>query len=43
MKNINWPRVLIGFLALLLLAALAKNLVGGAKRRKNLHPASQSR
>jgi hypothetical protein len=42
MKNINWPRVLIGLLALLLLAALAKNLIGGASRRKNVHPAAQS-
>ncbi|WP_262904525.1 hypothetical protein [Hymenobacter lucidus] len=43
MKNINWPRFLIGLLFLLLLAALAKNLIGGASRRKHTNPASQSR
>ncbi|WP_262709848.1 hypothetical protein [Hymenobacter metallicola] len=43
MKNINWPRVLIGLLFLLLLAALAKNLVGGLNRRKQLRTTTQSR
>ncbi|PJJ54762.1 hypothetical protein [Hymenobacter chitinivorans] len=43
MKNINWPRVLIGLLFLLLLAALAKNLVGGLNRRKHMSPATQNR
>lgn len=33
MKNINWPRFLIGLLFLILLAALAKNLIGGVIRK----------
>jgi hypothetical protein len=41
MQRITWPRFLIGLLFLLLLAALAKNLVGGASRRK--YPTYQSR
>ncbi|WP_345073610.1 hypothetical protein [Hymenobacter fastidiosus] len=36
MKNLPWPRILIGLLFLLLLAALAKNLVQGLDRRKNM-------
>lgn len=35
MTKINWPRVLIGLLVLILLAVLAKNLIGGAARRKH--------
>ncbi|WP_262712957.1 hypothetical protein [Hymenobacter elongatus] len=42
MKNINWPRVLIGLLFLLLLFALVKNLVQGVNRRKNMPPTTQS-
>ncbi|WP_262892751.1 hypothetical protein [Hymenobacter duratus] len=41
MQNINWPRFFIGLLFLILLAALAKNLIGGASRRK--HSTEQAR
>jgi hypothetical protein len=42
MKKINWPRVLIGLLVLILMAVLAKNLIGGARRNKS-HPTAQGR
>jgi hypothetical protein len=35
MKKINWPRVLIGLLVLILLAVLAKNLIGGFNRKSS--------
>ena len=37
MKSINWPRFFIGLLFLILLAALAKNLIGGVIK-KNQRP-----
>lgn len=33
MKNINWARFLIGLLFLILLGALAKNLIGGVIKK----------
>ncbi|AII52656.1 hypothetical protein [Hymenobacter sp. APR13] len=35
MKKINWPRVLIGLLVLILLAVMAKNLIGGFSRKSS--------
>ncbi|WP_262908857.1 hypothetical protein [Hymenobacter translucens] len=43
MQGINWPRLLIGLLFLILLVALAKNLLQGVNRPKRTVPTSQGR
>ena len=42
MKNINWPRFFIGLLFLILLAALAKNLIGGVIRKNQRTSATKT-